>query len=77
MEAGAPYHIKPIGLGARDTLRLEMGYALYGNDITADTTPLQAGLGWIVKLNKGDFVGREAWPKKEARGSSAGSSASK
>jgi aminomethyltransferase len=68
MEAGAPYQIKPIGLGARDTLRLEMGYALYGNDITADTTPLQAGLGWIVKLNKGDFVGREALAKERSGG---------
>jgi aminomethyltransferase len=68
MEAGAPYQIKPIGLGARDTLRLEMGYALYGHDITADTTPLQAGLGWIVKLNKGDFVGREALAKERGEG---------
>jgi aminomethyltransferase len=68
MEAGAPYQIKPIGLGARDTLRLEMGYALYGNDITADTTPLQAGLGWIVKLNKGDFIGRAALAKERAEG---------
>jgi aminomethyltransferase len=68
MEAGASYGIKPIGLGARDTLRLEMGYALYGNDLTADTTPLQAGLGWIVKLNKGDFIGREALVKERAEG---------
>jgi aminomethyltransferase len=68
MEAGAPHQIKPIGLGARDTLRLEMGYALYGNDITAETTPLQAGLGWIVKLNKGDFIGREALAKERSEG---------
>ncbi|HSF32745.1 MAG TPA: glycine cleavage system aminomethyltransferase GcvT [Candidatus Tectomicrobia bacterium] len=68
LQAGAPYGIKPIGLGARDTLRLEMGYALYGNDITAETTPLQAGLGWIVKLNKGDFIGREALAKERAQG---------
>jgi aminomethyltransferase len=68
MEAGAPYGIKPIGLGARDTLRLEMGYALYGNDITAEITPLQAGLGWIVKLAKGDFIGREALAKERAEG---------
>jgi glycine cleavage system T protein (aminomethyltransferase) len=68
MEAGAPYGIKPIGLGARDTLRLEMGYALYGNDLTIDTTPLQAGLGWIVKLNKGSFIGREALLKERAAG---------
>lgn len=68
MEAGAAYGIKPIGLGARDTLRLEMGYALYGNDITADTSPLQAGLGWVVKLNKGDFIGREALVQERAAG---------
>lgn len=51
-EAGADFGIKPIGLGARDTLRLEMGYCLYGNDIDATTSPLEAGLGWITKLNK-------------------------
>jgi aminomethyltransferase len=68
MESGASYGIKPIGLGARDTLRLEMAYALYGNDITAETTPLQAGLSWIVKLNKGDFIGREALVKEKAAG---------
>ncbi|RZK34162.1 MAG: glycine cleavage system aminomethyltransferase GcvT, partial [Hymenobacter sp.] len=48
MEAGKPFGIKPIGLGARDTLRLEMGYCLYGNDITDTTSPLEAGLGWIT-----------------------------
>lgn len=53
-EAGADYGIKPIGLAARDTLRLEMGYCLYGNDIDDTTSPLEAGLGWIVKFNK-DF----------------------
>jgi len=68
IDAGTPYGIRPIGLGARDTLRLEMGYALYGNDLTADTTPLQAGLGWIVKLNKGSFIGREALLKERADG---------
>lgn len=51
-EAGAPEKIEPIGLGARDTLRLEMGYCLYGNDIDETTTPLEAGLGWITKLKK-------------------------
>jgi aminomethyltransferase len=51
-QAGAPYGIKPIGLGARDTLRLEMGYCLYGNDIDDTTSPLEAGLGWITKFNK-------------------------
>jgi aminomethyltransferase len=68
LEAGAPYGMKPIGLGARDTLRLEMGYPLYGNDITAETSPLQAGLGWIVKLNKGDFIGRDALVQERAEG---------
>jgi aminomethyltransferase len=51
-EAGAPYGIKPIGLGARDTLRLEMGFCLYGNDIDDHTSPLEAGLGWITKFTK-------------------------
>ncbi len=51
-EAGKEYGIEPIGLGARDTLRLEMGYCLYGNDIDETTTPLEAGLGWVTKLNK-------------------------
>jgi aminomethyltransferase len=60
MEAGASYGIRPIGLGARDTLRLEMGFCLYGNDIDQTTNPLEAGLGWITKLEKGDFVGRDA-----------------
>lgn len=51
-EAGKPYGIKPIGLGARDTLRLEMGYCLYGNDLDDTTSPLEAGLGWITKFSK-------------------------
>src|SRR5436190_23574336 len=51
-DAGKEFAIEPIGLGARDTLRLEMGYCLYGNDIDETTTPLEAGLGWITKLNK-------------------------
>ena len=55
-EAGAAYDIQPIGLGARDTLRLEKGYCLYGHDIDDTTSPLEAGLGWITKLNKGDFT---------------------
>jgi aminomethyltransferase len=54
-EAGADAGIKPIGLGARDTLRLEMGFCLYGNDIDDTTSPLEAGLGWITKFTK-DFV---------------------
>jgi aminomethyltransferase len=60
MDAGAEHGIEPCGLGARDTLRLEMKYALYGNDIDESTNPYEGGLGWIVKLDKGDFVGREA-----------------
>jgi aminomethyltransferase len=56
------------GLGARDTLRLEMGFALYGNDIDDTTTPLEAGLGWITKLPKGDFVGRAALEAQKAAG---------
>jgi glycine cleavage system T protein (aminomethyltransferase) len=60
---------KPIGLGARDSLRLEMGYALYGNEIDDTTTPLEAGLGWIVKLDKGcPFVGDAALKAQKTRG---------
>jgi glycine cleavage system T protein (aminomethyltransferase) len=58
--AGAGKGVVPAGLGARDSLRLEMGYALYGNDLDAEHTPLEAGLGWVTKLDKGDFVGRAA-----------------
>ena len=54
-ESGKPYGIKPIGLGARDTLRLEMGFCLYGNDINDTTSPIEAGLGWVTKFTK-DFV---------------------
>ena len=59
-DAGKDFGILPIGLGARDTLRLEMGYCLYGNDIDETTNPIEAGLGWITKTDKGDFVGRDA-----------------
>lgn len=59
-EAGSEFNIKPVGLGARDTLRLEMGYCLYGNDIDRSTNPLEASLGWVVKLKKNNFIGREA-----------------
>jgi aminomethyltransferase len=59
LNAGSDFGLEPTGLGARDTLRLEMGYALYGNDITKETTTIEAGLGWITKFNKGDFIGRE------------------
>lgn len=60
LEKGASHGLIPIGLGARDTLRLEKGYALYGHEITAEIMPLEARLAWITKLNKGPFVGREA-----------------
>jgi aminomethyltransferase len=65
--AGAAQGIKPIGLGARDTLRLEMGYCLYGNDIDDTTSPLEAGLGWITKFTK-DFVGKDILEKQKAEG---------
>ncbi|AZQ57725.1 glycine cleavage system aminomethyltransferase GcvT [Maribacter sp. MJ134] len=66
-EAGAEFGIKPIGLAARDTLRLEMGYCLYGNDINDTTSPFEAGLGWITKFTK-DFVNSEALAKEKAHG---------
>lgn len=68
MEAGAEFGLIPTGLGARDTLRLEMGYMLYGNDINDTTSPLEAGLGWITKLNKGPFNGSEAIKRLKAEG---------
>ncbi len=58
MDAGSEFGIGPVGLGARDSLRLEMKYMLYGNDIDQTTNPIAAGLGWIVKLDKGEFIGR-------------------
>jgi aminomethyltransferase len=67
--AGEAYGIQPIGLGARDTLRLEMGFCLYGNDIDDTTSPIEAGLGWITKLKKGDFVGREFCVNHKENGS--------
>ena len=67
LEAGKSQGIKPIGLGARDTLRLEKGYCLYGNDIDDQTSPLEAGLGWITKFNK-DFVGSELLAAQKERG---------
>jgi aminomethyltransferase len=68
MEAGAEYGIKPIGLAARDTLRLEMGYCLYGNDIDDTTSPLEAGLGWITKFSKEDFVNKEGLEQQKKEG---------
>jgi aminomethyltransferase len=68
LEIGRPEGLSPAGLGARDTLRLEMRYVLYGRELDDSTTPLEAGLGWVVKLDKGDFVGRDALAKQKAEG---------
>src|SRR5664279_2390568 len=68
MTAGAEFGIKPCGLGARNTLRLEAKMALYGHEIDASISPLEAGLGWIVKLDKGEFVGRDALLKQKETG---------
>ncbi len=67
-DAGKEFGITPIGLGARDTLRLEMGYCLYGNDIDQTTNPIEANLGWITKLNKGEFVAKPILEKIKAEG---------
>ena len=66
-EAGADFGIKPIGLAARDTLRLEMGYCLYGNDISDTTSPLEAGLGWVTKFTK-KFTNSENLAKQKEEG---------
>jgi aminomethyltransferase len=66
-EAGTPQGLKPIGIGARDTLRLEMGFCLYGNDIDDSTSPLEAGLGWITKFTK-DFTSKSIFEKQKAEG---------
>ncbi|MBW3552792.1 MAG: glycine cleavage system aminomethyltransferase GcvT [Gemmatimonadetes bacterium] len=68
LEAGEPVGLIPAGLGARDSLRLEVGYILYGNDLDESRTPLEAGLGWAVKLDKGDFVGRDALAAQKEAG---------
>ena len=68
-EAGEEYGIKPVGLGARDTLRLEMGFCLYGNDLDDTTSPIEAGLGWITKFVEGkDFVNRPMLEKQKVEG---------
>lgn len=68
IKCGQPYGIEPIGLGARDTLRLEMGYCLYGNDLDEATSPLEAGLNWIVKLQKPYFIGQSALQLEKTSG---------
>lgn len=68
MEKGESRGIAPAGLGARDTLRLEMGLALYGNDLTEDTNPLEARLGWLTKLGKENFIGQDALKKIKEEG---------
>ncbi|MBM4170526.1 MAG: glycine cleavage system aminomethyltransferase GcvT [Ignavibacteria bacterium] len=67
-EAGKEFEIQPVGLGARDSLRLEMGFCLYGNDIDQTTNTLEAGLGWITKLKKPSFLGKEALLKIKENG---------
>jgi aminomethyltransferase len=68
LEAGRPFGLKPCGLGARDTLRTEMGYPLYGHELDENTTPIEAGLGFFVALEKGDFVGRAVLAEQKAAG---------
>ena len=68
MAAGKPEGIQPAGLGCRDTLRLEMAYRLYGSDMDDDATPLEAGLAWVVKFDKGDFIGRAALQRQKEQG---------
>lgn len=67
-DAGNEFEIEAVGLGARDSLRLEMGFCLYGNDIDKTTNPLEAGLGWITKLKKEDFIGKETLVKVKEEG---------
>ena len=68
LDAGKEFKIEPIGLGARDTLRLEAGMCLYGNDIDETTTPLEAQIGWVVKFDKKDFIGKDALMKQKLAG---------
>jgi len=68
LEAGKAFGIEPCGLGARDTLRLEAGMCLYGNDIDENTTPLEASLGFVVKLQKDKFIGKETLLKQKNEG---------
>src|SRR5438094_1078147 len=68
LEAGRPHDIEPVGLAARDTLRMEMGYPLHGQDISEERTPLEAGLSWAVAMDKGEFLGREALARQKEDG---------
>jgi len=68
LDSGRPHGLRPVGLGARDTLRLEAALMLYGNDIDETTTVLEANLGWLVKFQKGDFLGREALARQKETG---------
>jgi aminomethyltransferase len=68
LEAGKPFGIKPCGLGARDTLRTEVCYPLYGHELDEDTTPIEAGVGFFVALDKGDFIGRSVLAEQKAHG---------
>ena len=68
LETGAPEGLMPAGLGARDTLRLEKAYPLYGHELDESTTPLEAGLEWVIKWSKPDFIGREALLRQKQRG---------
>ncbi|CAN5665944.1 glycine cleavage system aminomethyltransferase GcvT [soil metagenome] len=68
LEVGSSDGLVPAALGSRDSLRLEMGYALYGNDLDDQTTPLEGGLAWVTKLDKGEFIGRDALLKQKAAG---------
>lgn len=68
LKTGEPFGIKPCGLGARDTLRTEVCYPLYGNELDEETTPIEAGLGYFVALDKGDFIGRGVLAEQKAKG---------
>ena len=68
LRAGAEHGLLPAGLGARDSLRLEMGYILYGNDLDEEHSPVEAGLGWVVKPDKGDFIGRDVLARQKEEG---------
>jgi aminomethyltransferase len=68
VEAGEPFQMEPCGLGARDTLRLEMGYPLHGQDISEERTPLEAASGWAVSFDKGEFRGRDPLLKQKQDG---------